>query len=64
MPILGSGAYRFGEGMDLAEDERIKRLNDQIQQEKDPEKVLQLSHELVRLIDAEHGPKPRAKEDY
>jgi hypothetical protein len=41
--------------MDLSDDERIKRLNDQIQQERDREKVLQLSRELMRLLDAKRG---------
>lgn len=41
--------------MDLADDERIKRLNEQIQQERDREKVLQLSRELMRLLDAKQG---------
>lgn len=44
--------------MDLAKDERIKGLNDQIQQEKDPEKVLQLSRELVRLLDGKQNKPP------
>lgn len=41
--------------MDLADDERIRRLNDQIQKETDREKVLQLSRELMRLLDAKRG---------
>lgn len=39
--------------MDLANDERIKRLNQQIQQETDRDKVLKLTQELVRLLDGE-----------
>jgi hypothetical protein len=44
--------------MDLANDARIKRLSDQIQQERDPEKLLQLSLELARLLDGEGNFKP------
>lgn len=40
--------------MDLAHDERIKRLSEQIQQETDRDKVLKLSQELVRLLDGEN----------
>lgn len=39
--------------MDLVNDERIKRLNEQIQQETNRDKVLQLTQELVRLLDGE-----------
>jgi len=37
--------------MDLANDERIQRLNEQIQSEKDPNKVISLIDELARLLD-------------
>lgn len=39
--------------MDLADDERIKRLSEQIQHETDRDKVLKLTQELVRLLDGE-----------
>ena len=41
--------------MDPANDERVKRLTAQIQYEKDPDKVLQLTRELCRILD---GGKP------
>jgi hypothetical protein len=47
--------------MDPADDERIKRLSDQIQQERNREKVLQLSRELIGLLDAKRG-QPRTVE--
>jgi hypothetical protein len=37
--------------MDLANDERIQVLNDQIQSEKDPERVIALVNELATLLD-------------
>ena len=37
--------------MDLANEERIQSLNEQIQNEKDPEKVISLVDELARLLD-------------
>ena len=37
--------------MDLADDERIRHLNEQIQSEKDPAKLSELTDELIRLID-------------
>ena len=37
--------------MDLANDERLKRLTDQIEHEKDPHRVLELAQELLRLLD-------------
>ena len=46
--------------MDLGNDERIKQLNEQIQQEKDPAKLARLVDELLRLTDPKH-PKPMDK---
>lgn len=43
--------------MDLANDERLKRLTDQIEHEKDPHRVLELAQELLRLLDG--GPEGR-----
>ena len=40
--------------MDLADDERIKRLNEQIQQETDRDKVLKLAQELLSLLSGEN----------
>jgi hypothetical protein len=37
--------------MDLANDERIQVLNDQIQNETDPERVIALVNELATLLD-------------
>jgi hypothetical protein len=37
--------------MDLANDERIQVLNEQIQNEKDPERVIALVDELACLLD-------------
>ena len=37
--------------MDLMNDERIQVLNDQIQNEKDPAKVVALVDELAHLLD-------------
>lgn len=37
--------------MDLADDERIRHLNELIQNEKDPAKLTDLTNELLRLID-------------
>ena len=37
--------------MDLGNDERVKQLNEQIQQEKDPTKLARLIDELLRLTD-------------
>jgi hypothetical protein len=37
--------------MDLANDEPVKRLTEQIQHEKDPDKILQLTQELRRILD-------------
>jgi hypothetical protein len=44
--------------MDLANDERIKRLNELIQQETDRDKVLVLAEELVRLLDGHADVEP------
>jgi hypothetical protein len=44
--------------MNLANDERIKRLNELIQQETDRDKVLELTRELVRLLDGDTDVKP------
>jgi hypothetical protein len=44
--------------MDLADDERIKRLNELIQQETDRDKVLELTHELCRALDGDTDGKP------
>ena len=43
--------------MDLANDERLKRLTDQIEHGKDPHRVLELAQELLRLLDG--GPEDR-----
>ena len=43
---------------DLANDERLKRLTRQIQQEKDLNKVLQLTQELCRVLDGGSEGKP------
>lgn len=40
--------------MEFADDERIKRLNEQIQEETDRDKVLKLTQELLRLLDSEN----------
>jgi hypothetical protein len=37
--------------MNLSDDERIKRLNDQIQKEQDPEELSRLVEELAILIE-------------
>jgi hypothetical protein len=37
--------------MDLAHDERAVHLNEQIQKEKDPAKLLELANELLKLLD-------------
>jgi len=37
--------------MDLANDERIKRLHQQIQEETDRDKLLELAKELCRVLD-------------
>lgn len=37
--------------MDLANDERIRKINDQIQIEKDPAKLGELVQEMCRLLD-------------
>jgi hypothetical protein len=37
--------------MNLSDDERVKRLNDQIQKEQDPEKLSRLVDELASLIE-------------
>jgi hypothetical protein len=44
--------------MDLANNERVKRLNELIQQETDRDKVLELTRELVRLLDGDTDVKP------
>jgi hypothetical protein len=44
--------------MDFSKDERIKRVHEQIQQEKDCDKLLELARELVRLLDGGKGGKP------
>jgi len=41
------------------EDERIKQLNERVQQEKDPVKLAKLIEELLRLTE----PKPRKPAD-
>jgi len=46
--------------MDLANDERIKRLTEQIRHEKDPNKVLELTQELCRILDIARKP-PESK---
>jgi hypothetical protein len=37
--------------MNLPDDERVKRLNDQIQKEQDPDKLSRLVEELAILIE-------------
>jgi len=37
--------------MNLSDDDRVKRLNDQIQKEQDPEKLSRLVDELAILIE-------------
>ena len=44
--------------MDLANNERVKRLNELIQQETDRDKVLELMQALVRLLDGDVDFKP------
>jgi len=46
--------------MDLADDERIRHLNELIQNEKDPAKLTDLTNELLRLIDERKPAIPRA----
>lgn len=41
--------------MNLSDDERVKRLNDQIQKEQDPEKLSRLVEELAILIEEQTG---------
>jgi hypothetical protein len=41
--------------MNLSDDERVKRLNDQIQKEQDPEKLSRLVEELAILIEEQRG---------
>ena len=47
-----------GAPMDLANDERLKQLNEQIQKEHDPKKLAELTQELLKLID-EKREKPK-----
>lgn len=44
--------------MDLADDERIRQLNQQIQKEQDPEKLIELIRQLIELIDEKSGSTP------
>jgi len=45
------------QAMDIANDERIQQLNEQIQTEEDPEKLMALVSELERILDeATHEP--------
>ena len=44
--------------MDLANDERIRRLNELIQAEKNPDKLCELVDELSRLLDEKLATKP------
>jgi hypothetical protein len=44
--------------MDLANDERVKSLTEQIQHEKDNHKVLALVQELCRILDGGSDGKP------
>lgn len=46
--------------MDLANDERVRRLNELIQKEQDSEKLAVLIDELTRLLD--EGTKPPEKQ--
>ena len=44
--------------MDLANNERIKRLNELIQEETDRDKILELTRDLIRLLDGHADVKP------
>lgn len=41
--------------MDLANDDHIRKLIEQIQNEKDVQKVIDMAGELVRLLDQKHS---------
>lgn len=46
--------------MDLADDERIRHLNELIQAEKDSAKLTELTNELLRLLDERKRAVPAA----